>query len=201
MSNENLDTKNKLLQAAIDIFGLKGEVTTREITEKAGVNVAAINYYFGNKNNLLKEVEGYYANLLYSMQHEILNNISLNPTEKLMKWAYNLTAFMFQFPAIIELIANLAALDKSYNPTLIERVYLDKEVQDMIEDGIRKGTGCSDSETIKHKYLQIFSGIIGLVVHHIIAKTYFSEKSIVGIDSNNELEEYIERVVNNILSK
>lgn len=200
MGNENLDTKNKLLQAAIDIFGLKGEVTTREITEAAGVNVAAINYYFGNKNNLLKEVEGYYANLLNTKQHEFLSS-NLSPAEKLVKWAYNLTEFMFRFPALIELTVNLATLEKTYNPALIERVYLDKEVQDMIEDSIIKGTGCSDPQTVKHKYLQIFSGIVGLVIHHIISKTYFSKNSIASIDSDTELQVYIDKLISDILAK
>ncbi|MCM0648056.1 TetR/AcrR family transcriptional regulator [Clostridium swellfunianum] len=200
MANENLDTKNKLLQAAIDIFGFKGEVTTREITEAAGVNVAAINYYFGNKNNLLKEVENYYANLLNSKQHEILKNSDLSPLEKLVKWAYNLTEFMFKFPAVTELVISLATVDRTYNPALIQRVYLDKEVQDMIEDSIIKVTGCSNPQIVKHKYLEIFSGIVGLVVHHIISKIYFSEKGISGIDSDKELKEYIERFITDILS-
>jgi TetR/AcrR family transcriptional regulator, regulator of cefoperazone and chloramphenicol sensitivity len=200
MANENLDTKNKLLQAAIDIFGLKGEVTTREITEAAGVNVAAINYYFGNKNNLLKEVEGYYANLLNSKQHEVFKSISLSPLEKLVKWAYNLTEFMFRFPAVTELVVNLATIDRTYIPALIQRVYLDEEVRNMIEESIKEVTGSSDPQVVKHKYLEIFSGIVGLVVHHIISKIYFSEKGISGIDSDDELQKYTERFITDILS-
>ena len=48
----------KIIEAAIDCieqFGLKG-ATNRRIAEKAGVNLAAINYYFRSKENLIERV-------------------------------------------------------------------------------------------------------------------------------------------------
>jgi AcrR family transcriptional regulator len=48
----------KIIEAAIecvDQFGLKG-ATNRRIAEKAGVNLAAINYYFRSKENLIEKV-------------------------------------------------------------------------------------------------------------------------------------------------
>lgn len=48
----------KIIEAAIECieeFGLKG-ATNRRIAEKAGVNLAAINYYFRSKENLIERV-------------------------------------------------------------------------------------------------------------------------------------------------
>jgi len=48
----------KIIDAAIECveqFGLKG-ATNRRIAEKAGVNLAAINYYFRSKENLIERV-------------------------------------------------------------------------------------------------------------------------------------------------
>jgi len=48
----------KIIEAAIDCieqFGLKG-ATNRRIAEKAAVNLAAINYYFRSKENLIARV-------------------------------------------------------------------------------------------------------------------------------------------------
>lgn len=48
----------KIIEAAIaciEEFGLKG-ATNRRIAEKAGVNLAAINYYFRSKENLIERV-------------------------------------------------------------------------------------------------------------------------------------------------
>jgi len=51
-------TREKILDAAEILFAEKGFSTTsvREITRKAGVNLAALNYYFGSKAGLIEAV-------------------------------------------------------------------------------------------------------------------------------------------------
>ena len=48
------DTEARLLEAAGEIFAEFGyrAATVRQICEKAGANVAAVNYYFGDKEGL-----------------------------------------------------------------------------------------------------------------------------------------------------
>lgn len=55
------DPRHRLLLAAEEVFGEKGfaSATIREITERAGANVAAINYYFGDKERLYLEAVRY----------------------------------------------------------------------------------------------------------------------------------------------
>ena len=52
------DTKRQILRAAEILFAREGYAGTslRQITELAGVNVAAVNYHFGSKENLLVEL-------------------------------------------------------------------------------------------------------------------------------------------------
>lgn len=52
------DTMNRILDAAEELFAEKGVAATsvRNITEKAGVNVAAVNYHFDTKENLIRKV-------------------------------------------------------------------------------------------------------------------------------------------------
>ncbi len=50
--------RERLLAAAMEIFAQKGyhETTISDISKKAQANVAAVNYYFGSKDNLYIEV-------------------------------------------------------------------------------------------------------------------------------------------------
>ncbi len=51
-------TKERLIEAAAEIFAEKGfrKATIAEICEKAEANIAAVNYHFGDKENLYSEV-------------------------------------------------------------------------------------------------------------------------------------------------
>jgi AcrR family transcriptional regulator len=50
-------TRERLLRSACDVFAEKGfhEATIAEICERAGANIAAVNYYFRSKDNLYVE--------------------------------------------------------------------------------------------------------------------------------------------------
>jgi AcrR family transcriptional regulator len=52
------DTKKNILDAAEALFSFHGYrgTTMRAITDRAGVNLAAVNYHFGSKRSLLEEV-------------------------------------------------------------------------------------------------------------------------------------------------
>jgi AcrR family transcriptional regulator len=55
---KDADTRDRLLAAALRIFADRGiaSATLREITEEAGANVAAVNYYFRSKEELTRTV-------------------------------------------------------------------------------------------------------------------------------------------------
>ncbi len=75
MSEDNIsDTKTKILDAAerlITQFGPE-KASLRKITEEAGVNVAAINYHFGSKNNMLYAI---IARFINPIVQELLNGL------------------------------------------------------------------------------------------------------------------------------
>jgi|WetSurMetagenome_2_1015567.scaffolds.fasta_scaffold332161_2 TetR/AcrR family transcriptional regulator, regulator of cefoperazone and chloramphenicol sensitivity len=57
MKNRTAD-KDKVISIAAEVFAEKGfeQATVREICKKAKVNIAAINYYWGSKEKLYKQV-------------------------------------------------------------------------------------------------------------------------------------------------
>ncbi len=65
-------TKSRILDAAEKLFASRGieKTSMRRITSEAGVNLAAINYHFGSKENLVKTVLGrFIASLDLQREH------------------------------------------------------------------------------------------------------------------------------------
>ena len=58
MSTTHFSTKDRILGAAEELFAQFGFSGTslRQVTSKADVNIAAVNYHFGSKENLVNEV-------------------------------------------------------------------------------------------------------------------------------------------------
>ena len=58
MSLQHFSTKDRILHAAEELFAQQGFGATslRQVTSRADVNIAAVNYHFGSKENLVNEV-------------------------------------------------------------------------------------------------------------------------------------------------
>jgi len=61
------ESRERILQAAISLFARRGfaETGLRELVAKAGVNLSMVNYFFGSKKGLLKEIlDSFFAGYL-----------------------------------------------------------------------------------------------------------------------------------------
>jgi AcrR family transcriptional regulator len=58
MTLQHFSTKDRILHAAEELFAQQGFASTslRQVTTRADVNIAAVNYHFGSKDNLVNEV-------------------------------------------------------------------------------------------------------------------------------------------------
>jgi len=74
-----MSTKTKILDAADILFADKGfnGTSLREITSLAEVNLAAVNYHFGSKKELIKAVMSRYMNELSPRLESSLNAVCL----------------------------------------------------------------------------------------------------------------------------
>ena len=79
-NNVKKDCKKSIMDACMHLMEKKdfNSVTVREIAEEANVNVAAINYYFGDKTKLFHELMELYWDSMMQIYLEILQEETLN---------------------------------------------------------------------------------------------------------------------------
>jgi AcrR family transcriptional regulator len=76
-------SKKRILWAAGDIFSETGfrQATIRQISKRAGVNVASINYYFQSKDNLYLETLRYWKDIAFEKYPRELGTSASDPPE------------------------------------------------------------------------------------------------------------------------
>ncbi|MDN3609654.1 TetR/AcrR family transcriptional regulator [Vibrio ostreicida] len=74
-------TKEKILDVAEALFAEHGfnDTSLRTITSKAGVNLASVNYHFGDKKTLVRAVLNRYLEAFMPAVQDALINLNLNP--------------------------------------------------------------------------------------------------------------------------
>ena len=158
MENSVLDTQSRIIATAVDMIGrqINLNFTIREIAEKAGVNIASVNYYFRSKDNLINEVERHFINEI-SLTYEELKKSGQDPNEQIRKWAMKTMESLMEYPGIIFLIVTRLLSDRSDKAVITEML-------DMIEQNLvpflKKLTEKNDTPTVSIKIMQLLSGVI-----------------------------------------
>ncbi len=96
-------TKEALLKATLEITAVKGGNGTsiREIAARAGVNSAAISYYFGSKDQLIKEASKYYYKLVEEVFQRLFEG-GKNPIERVRNFAITFMVHINHYPGFLK---------------------------------------------------------------------------------------------------
>lgn len=111
-------TREQILQAAESLFARAGYANTslRQITDAAGANIAAVNYHFSSKENLLIEILDRIVVPLNDARLELLDDLEAEGTPSAEQI---LTAFLLPD---LQLIQKLRARDPAL-PRFVSRMY------------------------------------------------------------------------------
>ncbi|HHU96216.1 MAG: TetR/AcrR family transcriptional regulator [Bacteroidota bacterium] len=105
---EPLTTEQKIIKAASKLFTQKGYAATktREIAEEADINLALLNYYFGSKERLYKEVVKNNLGMLLEVMIPILSDEKVSLKEKVVTIAENYTQLLLEHEELPIFILN-----------------------------------------------------------------------------------------------
>lgn len=132
------DTKERILDRALYLFGKNStfNVPVRTIIKEANVNISAINYYFGTKDNMILKVKEFYADNICKA-YEALENEELSLKERILECANDIMEYSIRYPGVlimnkmaleseekdefdIKIIENLDIVNKKLNSIIIE---------------------------------------------------------------------------------
>jgi AcrR family transcriptional regulator len=138
------DKRHQIIDTALGLFAEKGFEGTsiRDIAEKAAVNVAMVNYYFGTKEKLFEQIVEYKSAATRGLLDEILKNENITHIQKIEAVIDSYIEKLFthrMFHRLIqqELILNQReALQDSIVNNFIPNANI---VRNIIESGIKKG--------------------------------------------------------------
>jgi AcrR family transcriptional regulator len=116
---DNIETKDKILKAAKELFAQKGYdgTSTREIVNAAGVNISLIAYHFGGKENLFFSMFDHFMEDTYHNETNVTTSALLDEFKSIINYIIRLR---FEDPQLVkilhhEIILNSSRCDKIKN--------------------------------------------------------------------------------------
>ncbi len=138
------DKREHIISTALQLFAEKGFEGTsiRDIAEKAAVNVAMVNYYFGTKEKLFEKIVEYKSLHTHVLLDEILHNKNLTAIQKIETIADAYIERLFTHRMFHRLVQQELILNQRENlQCSIVNNFIPNAliIKDIIEDGIKKG--------------------------------------------------------------
>jgi len=109
---DNIETKDKILAAAKELFAQKGfdGTSTREIVNAAGVNISLISYHFGGKENLFFSMFDHFMEDTYHTETDITTSAIIDEFKSIINYIIRLR---FEDPLLVKILHHEIILNSS----------------------------------------------------------------------------------------
>jgi len=181
MNPNDISPREKILEATLNLIGREGiqSLTTRKIAKEAGVNSAAVNYYFGTKEKLVDFALKQSLNEMSTLPEEILDLEEMDPQERLKVFFLAMLEGIYNYPGITKAHLYGPLYENDYNALFV------KEFNSFLDDlfcKIKRMKTKLEEEELKIAIVQTISAIIipALVprLYHNFAQVNFKQPEI-----------------------
>jgi AcrR family transcriptional regulator len=159
MNPEDTTTRDKVLKTTVRLLAKSepAKLTIRQIAAEAGVNVAAINYHFRSKENLIDEAVFMFSQDAFSAGLRMLTDPSLTPEARLARffkgYAYGLVEFRGATETAFLGIMNATAGQGKYAGMM-------QEMFQATRKNVGELTGERDEKEQSRAALMLISGVV-----------------------------------------
>ena len=116
MSDNPLNAKERILQAAIELLAEFETITVRQIAERAEVGIGSINYHFQSKDNLLNEAVGRMMGDQAARWYEPLEEAEGDPVNRLKMLLKDTSNIAFRHAKLSRIAISHALLQGNMEP-------------------------------------------------------------------------------------
>ena len=199
-------TRVKVLEAAeseVADYGFAG-ASIRNITQRAGVNVAAINYHFGSKEELIKELFRYRITPLNDYRLKTLREAQERSPDGIVS-AEELVDILVR-PAVAKMMSRegrrfVQAIARCMSEPTDFMCDLDEELfEEMFQSflaAFQKALPGHDAETLLNKMNFIICSMVGFMMHFPRIEQFVG-KQMSGEQSERLLDQYIDFIATGI---
>lgn len=185
--------KEKLIEITARILREKGfkSATVRAITKEAKVNIAAIRYYFGSKEELISAALEYMMSSLENIS-AYLDDSRLTAKERLKKYILAYFNLAHKHPALFRSISRPSSAE-AQGTYFIYLNLLHDQCWQKITENVIEITGFTDPHDVELKVMQIFAA----VEFPIILESNNKGSFITQYTDSDTLERYVDILLNN----
>jgi len=172
-----ISPKQRILNETIDLIGkeCKLKFTTRELSKKADVNLASINYYYNSKGELVKQAEEFLTEKIEAAYAE-LGNTKRAAKENLMRWADSMVDLLIDYPGVMYVWSWKVIIGKHASKDFLDIFY---SPENPVTKVLAKAMPKVKPELVNFKSIQLVSDIMNPFIFNQSAegKRFFDMKS------------------------
>lgn len=193
---ESISTEEKIIRAADKIFTQKGYAgtRTREIAEEAGTNLALLNYYFGSKEKLFRNVVREKLRMLLSAMGPIASDETIPIDQKIRMISENYTQLLLENEDLPLFILNEWSVNKKLFADLIRETR--QHAEPVIEKQLRESGVAITVE-------DLIVNTLGMIMFPFIAKPMILSSGLVQKDQfamfvekrKEKIPEWIKKII------
>jgi AcrR family transcriptional regulator len=194
MSAKVLSTRDRIVAATIGVIGQEGlqALTTRRIAQEAGVNIAAINYYFGSKDKLVEIALEKTLDEMAGLPGDFLELEKLDARARLRAFLAGLMGGAVKYPGLVKAHLYPTLINNDYDTPFVRR--FNSFLTDIYDKASDLKTAGSEQE-MKTTLIQIMSAILMPAVFPKI----FQEFSQIDFANLEARKNYIDSLLRNYL--